>query len=141
MRIKELSTRHFVKSEDLNHHGTLYAGRGVEWMVESGLIAACDAVQSTDIVCLRINSLLFRKPVPKGQLVRYTSRIVYAGKTSLVAYVKVMNSLSDEYIVDGYFTYVYVKDNRAVPHGIVLEPKTDEERKLYEEAKRIATGV
>ena len=30
-------TYHLVKSEDLNHHGTLYAGRNAEWFVESGL--------------------------------------------------------------------------------------------------------
>ena len=29
-----------VKSEDLNHHGTLFAGRSAEWFVEAGFIAA-----------------------------------------------------------------------------------------------------
>ncbi|MFB3926434.1 MAG: acyl-CoA thioesterase, partial [Syntrophales bacterium] len=29
-----------VKGQDLNHHGTLFAGRGAEWFVEAGLIAA-----------------------------------------------------------------------------------------------------
>jgi acyl-CoA hydrolase len=139
MKIKELATRHFVKSEDLNHHGTLYAGRGVEWMVEAGLIAACDAVRSNDIVCLRINSLLFRKPVPPGQLIRYSSRIVYAGRTSLIAYVKVVNSQTDEFIVDGHFTYVYVADGKPSPHGLVIEPETDEERERHKEAHMIAS--
>jgi hypothetical protein len=27
-----------VKSEDLNHHGTLFAGRTAEWFVESGFL-------------------------------------------------------------------------------------------------------
>ncbi len=30
-------TNRFVKSEDLNHHGTLFAGRTSEWFVETGL--------------------------------------------------------------------------------------------------------
>jgi acyl-CoA hydrolase len=139
MKINEISTHHFVMSEDLNHHETLYAGRGVEWMVEAGLIAACAAVDGTNMVCLRINSLLFRKPVPKGQLVRYSARIVYAGRTSLIAYVRVMNSLSDEFIVDGYFTYVHLgKDGQPTPHGITIEPASEEEIAIYEEAKKIA---
>jgi acyl-CoA hydrolase len=139
MEIKETSTHHFVMSEDLNHHETLYAGRGVEWMVEAGLIAACTAVDATNMVCLRINSLLFRKPVPKGQLIRYSARIVYAGRTSLIAYVRVMNSLSDEFIVDGYFTYVHIdEDGHPTPHGITIEPVTEEEVAIHEEAKKIA---
>ena len=40
MNLKKVSNTHLVKGEDLNHHGTLYAGRGVEWMVETGFIVA-----------------------------------------------------------------------------------------------------
>ncbi|MDP2989667.1 MAG: hypothetical protein Q8O57_03775 [Kiritimatiellota bacterium] len=40
MKITTYVTNHLVKSEDLNHHGTLYAGRTAEWFVESGFIAA-----------------------------------------------------------------------------------------------------
>ena len=40
MGIQALSIYHLVKSEDLNHHRTLFAGRGAEWLVEAGFIAA-----------------------------------------------------------------------------------------------------
>ena len=33
-------TSHLVKSEDLNHHQTLYAGRCIEWCVEMAYITA-----------------------------------------------------------------------------------------------------
>lgn len=56
---KITATRHLVKGEDLNHHGTLYAGRGVEWMVEAGFIASSLATESENIVCMRINSYNF----------------------------------------------------------------------------------
>ena len=135
MTTKEISTRHLVKGEDLNHHGTLYAGRGVEWMVEAGFIAASAATESENIVCMRINSLLFIKPVPKGQMVTYESRICFAGRTSLTAYVRVSNSNTGEFIVDGFFTYVYTDDDgKPMPHGIVVVPKTDAEKELYDEA-------
>lgn len=29
-----------IKMDDLNHHKNLYAGRGIEWMVEASFIAA-----------------------------------------------------------------------------------------------------
>lgn len=138
MSMEKLVTRHLVKGEDLNHHGTLYAGRGVEWMVEAGFIAASTATASEEIVCMRINSLLFRKPVPRGQMVSYESAIVYTGKSSLTAYVQVINSKTKEFIVDGFFTYVHVDENgRPTPHGIVIEPETQMQKELYEEAKAL----
>lgn len=138
MSLETLTTRHLVKGEDLNHHGTLYAGRGVEWMVEAGFIAASTATESEDIVCMRINSLLFRKPVPRGQMVSYESAIVYAGNSSLTAYVRVSNSKTKAFIVDGFFTYVYVDDNgKPTPHGIKIKPETDIQKELYEEAKEL----
>ena len=138
MEVKEISTRHLVKGEDLNHHGTLYAGRGVEWMVEAGFMTASEATQSENIVCMRINSLLFIKPVPKGQMVSYDSRVCFAGRTSLTVYVRVSNSKTKEFIVDGFFTYVYTDDDgKPKAHGIVVEPKTDAEKELYDEAHEL----
>ena len=40
MSMKTFVTHRLVKGEDLNHHGTLFAGRSAEWFVESGFIAA-----------------------------------------------------------------------------------------------------
>ena len=40
IRAETVVTSRLVKSEDLNHHGTLFAGRTAEWFVESGFIAA-----------------------------------------------------------------------------------------------------
>lgn len=138
MKIETISTRHLVKGEDLNHHGTLYAGRGVEWMVEAGFIAASTAVKDGNVVCMRINSLIFRNPVPKGQMVTFESSIVFTGRTSLTAYVKVINSNTHEFIVDGFFTYVRV-DGEGVPaaHGIMIEPAGEAEQALYDEAYEI----
>ena len=39
MALEALKTCRLIKSEDLNHHGTLFAGRCAEWFVESGFIA------------------------------------------------------------------------------------------------------
>src|SRR5665254_21309 len=38
--MKEYNVSHLVKSEDLNHHGTLYAWRSAEWLVEGAFVAA-----------------------------------------------------------------------------------------------------
>ena len=38
--MKKYYATHLVKSEDLNHHGTLFAARTASWFVESAFIAA-----------------------------------------------------------------------------------------------------
>ena len=43
--MKEYKISHLIKSEDLNHHGTLFAGRTAEWLVEAA--AGCSVRQCT----------------------------------------------------------------------------------------------
>lgn len=137
MKQKTIITHHLVKGSDLNHHVTLFAGRGAEWVVEAGFIAAASLTSSDEIVCLNIHGMVFTRPVPKGSLLRFESKIVYAGKTSLVAYVSVFFSQTDEFIVEGFLTFINVKDEKPEPHGIIIEPSSDDEFQLYEYAKKL----
>ena len=125
-----------VKSEDLNHHGTLFAGRTAEWFVESGFIAAAKFTKPENIVCLRIHGMTFTRPIQKGALVTFSSRIVFTGKTRLVAYIE---AAADENVaVRGFITFIHVDlQGKSLPHGLTVEPETDEEKALYEEAKSL----
>ncbi len=65
--MKEYTISHLVKSEDLNHHGTLFAGRSAEWLVEAGFIAAAaEHRRPQDVVCVNIHGFIFKTPVGKG---------------------------------------------------------------------------
>ena len=74
MRFQTLVTNRFVKGEDLNHHGTLFAGRAAEWFVESGFLAAAAWVPTENIVLVKINSMTFKRPVERGAVLRLDSR-------------------------------------------------------------------
>ncbi|MDP4267148.1 MAG: acyl-CoA thioesterase, partial [Bacteroidota bacterium] len=58
---KPIYTTRLVKSEDLNHHGTLFAGRTAEWFVECGFISAAELVGAEQIVCLKIHGMYFTR--------------------------------------------------------------------------------
>lgn len=138
MEVKTFVSHHLVKGSDLNHHGTLYAGRGAEWFVEAGFVAASSLTSTESTVCLNIHGMVFTKPAPKGTLLRYDSRIVYTGKTSLVAYVQVVYAQTGEFVVDGFMTFVHVDENgNKCPHGILIEAKTPEEHQLHERVKSL----
>lgn len=84
-----LTTYHLVRGMDLNHHGTLFAGKAALLFVESGFIVSSLALETNEIVCLRIHGMLFKHPVKSGETVGFTSQIIYSGTTSVGVYVKV----------------------------------------------------
>lgn len=130
----------FVKSEDLNHHGTLFAGRMSEWFVEGSFIAAASLQGNPeDIVCIKLHGLKFGKPTQKGQIIKLTTRVVKAGTSSLTVYGKVTGADDDNVAVDGFVTFVCVdEEGKKMPHGIVLPaPETEEEQKIFEIASNL----
>ena len=136
MKIKTYTTHHLVKQDDLNHHGTLYAGRSADWFVESGFIAAASLTKPENIVCLKIHGMTFAKPAHRGDILRCESRVILAGKTSLMVHVKIQNN--SETLLQGFLTFIHVdKDGKPIPHGIELEYTNSEEMRLMEEAERI----
>jgi len=125
-----------VKGEDLNHHGTLYAGRTAEWFVESGFIAAASQTKPENIVCLKIHGMTFSHPIQKGDLVTFKSRIVKVGKTKIMSLIEV--SVHDKLAVRGFITFVHVDlQGNPLPHGLEFVPETDEERALFAEASQL----
>jgi acyl-CoA hydrolase len=125
-------TARLVKSEDLNHHGTLFAGRTAEWFVESGFIAATSSLNPQSVVCLKIHGMFFTKPARSGDVLKFSSSIVYTGRTSLTVYVHVEKRGEVKPLVDGFVTFIHVDENtKPSPHYLVIEPVTEEEKRLY----------
>ena len=136
MRMKTLTIHHLVKGEDLNHHRTLFAGRGAEWLVEAGFIAAADLLPPQYVLCLKIHGMTFQRPVRPGEVVRFDSKVVLTGRSRLIAYVRA--TTKEELTLDGFLTFVYVDDNgKSRAHGIVIEAETPEEIELQERASQL----
>lgn len=135
---KSVCTTRLVKSEDLNHHGTLFAGRTAEWFVEAGFIAAAMLLDVKSIVCLKVHGMYFTKPVRPGQILKFSSKVVYAGKSSLVSYIQVANDNSAIPYVSGFVTYICVDETtKPAAHNIEISPVTAEDIELHEKAKNL----
>jgi len=129
-------TYHLVKQDDLNHHGTLYAGRCADWFVECGFIAAASLTKPEHIVCLKIHGLLFSQPARLGDILCFESKIVYAGRTSLMAHVQVIKR--EKSLLEGYITFIHANlKGKPMPHGITINPTKPEDIQLQEKAKRL----
>ncbi|MCI9598151.1 MAG: acyl-CoA thioesterase [Firmicutes bacterium] len=139
--MKEYKISHLIKSEDLNHHGTLFAGRTAEWLVEAAFIAAAATHgRPQDILCVNVHGFTFKKPVQKGEILTIHSRIVKAGNTSMMVHVKALCEIETGQNVEGFVTFVCVEPDtkKTRQHGIVLdEPENQEEAELRERAMSI----
>jgi len=138
--MKEYICSRLVKSEDLNHHGTLFAGRTAEWFVESAFIAAASTIgDPKNIVCLNIHGLVFKSPVQKGEIITFSSKVAYLGKTSIIVHAKVYSEMQEMTPVEGFLTFISVDDNgNKVPHGLKLdEPKDEKEVQIRERALKL----
>lgn len=138
MDVLTITTQHLVKSEDLNHHGTLYAGRSAEWFVEAGFITAASVRPPEHILCVKIHGLEFIRPVQKGEIVRYTGKLVLAGRTSL--FVHVAATVQDKTALEGFLTFVHVDDQgKPQEHGLTITAQTAEDQALQERARALKT--
>ncbi|MDD2426677.1 MAG: hotdog domain-containing protein [Eubacteriales bacterium] len=136
MKVNEIVSHRIVMSEDLNHHKTLYAGRAAEWFVETGLMAAAQHLPAENIVCVKIHEMTFKRPVLPGEIIRLCSKIVFAGRTSVVANIDI--SVDGEQMVNGFITFVNVdEEGRAFPHGVTIEAISEEDILLQEEARKL----
>ncbi|MDD2494701.1 MAG: hotdog domain-containing protein [Tissierellia bacterium] len=138
--MREYVCSRLVKSEDLNHHGTLFAGRTAEWFVESAFIAAASLIgDPKKVVCINIHGLVFKSPIQKGDIITFKSKVAKLGKTSITVYTYVCSELTNIIPVDGFLTFVYIDDEgNKLTHGLVLDDITDElELQIREKAKQL----
>lgn len=132
-------TNRLVKNEDLNHHGTLYAGRSAEWFVEAGFIAAAALTRPENIVCLKVHGMTFIRPVQPGEVIAFESRIILAGRSTLHAHVRLLSK--DDFVLDGFITFVHVDhEGRSQPHGIAVST-SDPEAQIVQERLKVLLGT
>ena len=139
--MKIYETIHLAKGEDLNHHETLFAARATAWLIEAGFVtAACEHGNSDEVVLRNLHNLSFAKPVKKGTIVKFISRVVYAGATSLMVAVQAKDAMTGAVAVEAFITFVTIEQDSGSKkvHNVVLDETEDkEELELREKAEQI----
>ena len=134
--MKTTTTNHLIRKENLNHHDTLYAGQGAEWLIETAYMAAANTFQTSSIVAVKVGEINYLAPVYDGVVLRMEGKAVYAGKTSLI--VHVVAYVKNQKTHEGFVSFVKLgEDGRPQPHGTKIETETEEEKALRERAKKL----
>jgi len=129
--MKTHEAAHMVRYEDLNHHANLYAGRAIEWMVESSFVAITLAYGDGEGLRYKnTHKFDFMKSVYPGDIISFASTVVRFGRTSATIHVDLIDDASGEVRAEGYTTFVTVdKDGRSMAHGMELD-ETDDPQEL-----------
>lgn len=132
-------TTHVLKYDDINGAGSLFGGRLMGWIDETGGFAAMRH-SNRHVVTVCIDNLIFKKGAHLNDMVVNCARLTYVGKSSMEVRV-------DTYLenLDGtrhpinraYAVYVAVDDNGRpvrIDHGLAKKTPNDEAE--YEGALR-----
>ena len=134
-----------VRPEHLNHHGFLFGGRLLEWLDEQAYLAAIARMDPrANLVTVGIDHVAFRYQVREGAVLRFRSRVVHLGRTSITIQTRVLRMPEEREIFSAYVTFVALnRKGQPTPVAPLLvkafAPKTPEERRLWqgvEEARK-----
>jgi acyl-CoA hydrolase len=138
--LTETSISHLIRPEDLQHHGTLFAGRMAEWFVEACFVAATRLVgKPEDVVCVQIHGISFKKPANNGDIVDIRARVAFLGPTSITVYGRAFANNNETPSVSGMITFVTVdKEGKPYEHGLILPQEyIAQNREIHQEALKI----
>jgi acyl-CoA hydrolase len=78
----------------------------------------------------------FLRPVQKGEVLKLESKVVFAGRTSLVVYVQ--GTAGKQMAVKGFISFVNVDENgKPQPHAITITPDNETDLALQKEAEAL----
>ena len=96
-----------------NHHGTLFAGQGLEWMAKAAFIAARGLAQR-EVVMAGVTGVDFFSPVPIGHDLSLRAWVSRAGRSSMTVCVSGqagMPGVPAEEVLKGVFEMVAIDAN------------------------------
>jgi acyl-CoA thioesterase YciA len=89
-----LAIQVIMMPRDTNPHGTIFGGVILSYIDQAGAIGAAQAVVAADgqracLVTVAMNRVEFHRPVLVGDLVRFLTRVVRIGRTSITMHIAV----------------------------------------------------
>ena len=75
-------------TKDIGVHGNLFGGNMLAWLDEAAATWACSICRNPNMVTVKIDEMIFERPVKIGNQVNIYGRVEKMGRTSLTLYVE-----------------------------------------------------
>ncbi|MEC9290934.1 MAG: hotdog domain-containing protein [Pseudomonadota bacterium] len=77
-----LVLKQFVMPDELNYNGTLFGGQLLSWIDQAGAVVAISR-SSSKVALLKMNEVLFKKPIMPSDSVTIYGKVTSVGRTSM----------------------------------------------------------
>jgi len=116
----ELITSHICKTSEIGIHNNMFGGNMLSLIDESSASYAIQICDTPRMVTIKIDELIFKKPVKVGNLLKVYAKVVDFGRTSVQLYIEVRkhNVYTGEQDVVTHTTIKFVRideDGNAIP--------------------------
>jgi len=102
-------------AKDIGVHGNLFGGIMLAWLDETAATWACSVCQNPNMVTVKIDEMIFERPVKKGNQVNIYGEVRKVGKSSLTVYIEARHQnyyTGEEKIVcSTFFIFVRIDEN------------------------------
>ena len=105
---------------DTNPHGTIFGGVILSYIDQAGAIGARHAIVRAGgpapfLVTVALNKVVFQQPVLVGDVVRFSTRLLRLGRTSITMHVLVESERGQQVLQVTEAEVVYVGIDRSTP--------------------------
>jgi acyl-CoA thioesterase YciA len=111
----ELITTHICKASEIGVHGNMFGGTMMSLIDESSAAYAAQLCDTPRMVTIKIDELVFKKPVKVGNLMKIYGKVIEFGRTSISIYIEVRRH------------NVYTGEQEVVTHTNIKFVRIDDE--------------
>ena len=116
----EIITTYICKKGDIGVHDNMFGGVLMSLIDDSAASYAAQICDTSRIVTIKIDELLFKSPVKVGSLLKVYGRVEKFGTTSIKLYVEVrkhnVHTGKQEAVTQTFITFVRIDgDGKAIP--------------------------
>jgi acyl-CoA hydrolase len=104
-----------IRSEFLNHYGTLFGGYMMQWADDMAYNAASLAFPGANFVTKLFGQFDFTSPVRGGDIIKIFSQVESVGTTSCKIKVWAINARTNADVFRTFAVMVNVREGQAVP--------------------------
>jgi len=136
----ELISSYICKASEIGIHGNLFGGLMMSLIDECGAIYAAQICDTSRIVTIKIEELIFKKPVRVGNIIKFYGSVVKFGNTSVTLYIEArkhnVHTGDQEIVTHTNITFVRIDDE-----GIPLRISERVKQRYNERVNQFGKGL
>jgi len=136
----ELITTHICKAFEIGIHNNMFGGTMMSLIDDAAASYAAQICDTPRIVTIKIDELIFKRPVKVGNLIKIYGRVIEFGRTSVSLYIEVRKHnvyTGDQDVV----TQTNIKFVRIDEEGNSIPISERVKERYYERVKQFGKGL